>query len=1052
MKKAFLIIAMLIAFGASLYAADNVEYYFKFQIDSKQELDKLTRIISIDKVVGNEVYAYANPEEMREFEMMGYIYEELQHPGTLIRPKMAIEKDGMTDWDAYPTYNAYLSMMNQFAADYPGLCEIVNIGTSVEGRALLFAKISDNIGIEEDEPEVMYTGTIHGDETAGYVLSLRLIDYLLTNYGTDSLATRLVDSCEIWINPLANPDGTFNNGDTTVYSATRYNANSKDLNRNFPDPEDGPNPGGTWQPETIAMMNIADAQNFVISANMHGGAEVCNYPWDTWSRLTPDDGWWVDVCRQYADSAQYYSPSGYMTFQNNGITNGYAWYSISGGRQDYMNYFHGCREFTLEMSNTKLLPASQLPAWWTYNKVSMLDYLEQGLYGVRGIVTDNSTGLPILAMVRTLNHDTDMDSSMVYTDPDIGNYHRMLEAGTYDIEFSAPGYYTDTIYSVSVVDLQSTRVDVALVPLPNEPSLAFVSHNGGLIDPGDAVGANITLVNNGAGISYNTAGTLSSTDPYITITQNYSTYPNIGALGGMESSDAQYQFNVSSSCPNNYLATLRLDVTADGYADSIFFDIMVGQQIEDFELGDFSQYPWVLGGDQDWTVQSTTVYNGVYAARSGSITHGQETTLELTAEVITSGDVSFYYKVSSESGYDYLRFYIDGIQQDEWAGNVEWTQVSYPVSAGARTFKWEYAKDGSVSGGSDCGWVDFIVFPPLHIAPDIITISLPDWTVGYAYSEQLVAAGGTGTLTWTDLNNDLDGSGLTLSAGGLLSGTPTSTGTISFTAQVEDTNNETDQQLYTFDINAQPVIQAASLPDWTEGRSYSQQLSATGGTGVLSWTDFDSDLDGTGLTLSQSGLLSGIPSINGTIQFTALVTDDIGATDSEEFSLTINPVLEITTPSVPDGTVGQAYSMQLACSGGTGEKSWNDKYNHLDGSGLTLSGDGLLSGTPTSAGEIGFYAEVEDVTGSKDEKQFAFTINADYICGDSNNDDDVNVSDAVWIINYVFTSGSAPDPLESGDANCDGDVNVSDAVWIINYVFVSGDSPCDTDGDGQPDC
>jgi len=74
------------------------------------------------------------------------------------------------------------------------------------------------------------------------------------------------------------------------------------------------------------------------------------------------------------------------------------------------------------------------------------------------------------------------------------------------------------------------------------------------------------------------------------------------------------------------------------------------------------------------------------------------------------------------------------------------------------------------------------------------------------------------------------------------------------------------------------------------------------------------------------------------------------------------------------------------------------------------------------------------------------------ICGDANSDESVNVSDAVYIINYVFVGGDPPDPLESGEVNCDGSVNVSDAVYIINYVFVSGTPPCDTDGDSIPDC
>jgi len=75
-----------------------------------------------------------------------------------------------------------------------------------------------------------------------------------------------------------------------------------------------------------------------------------------------------------------------------------------------------------------------------------------------------------------------------------------------------------------------------------------------------------------------------------------------------------------------------------------------------------------------------------------------------------------------------------------------------------------------------------------------------------------------------------------------------------------------------------------------------------------------------------------------------------------------------------------------------------------------------------------------------------------YICGDADRSEAVNVSDAVWIINYVFVSGNPPNPIESGDVDCSGACNVSDAVWIINYVFVGGNEPCDTDGDTVPDC
>jgi Zinc carboxypeptidase/Carboxypeptidase regulatory-like domain/Dockerin type I domain len=1046
-----LLAAFILSFATT--QARPIETYFKFEISNRAELDKLTRVISIDNVKGNTVFAYANEDELSMFESLGYTYEILQHPGTLIDPAMSTDKSGLKDWDTYPTYDAYVAMMQQFAIDYPSLCEVTTIGYSVEGREIIYIKISDNVSIEEDEPEVMYSSSMHGDELTGYVLTLRLIDSLLVSYGTDSLITRLVDSCEIWINPLANPDGTFAGGNSSVYGATRSNANGYDLNRNFPDPEDGPNPGGTRQQETTIMMDFAELHTFVISANFHGGAEVINYPWDTWYPVHVDDVHLEAISRQYADSAQYYSPSGYMTDQDNGITNGAAWYSISGGRQDYMTYFHQCREVTNEISGTKLIAASQLPAHWNYNRIALLNWLEEGLFGIRGIVTDNSTGLPLHAMIRLLGHDTDHDSSMVFTDPDVGDYHRMINPGTYDVEFSAPGYFSDTVTSVVVTSQQSIRVDVALVPLPNEPVLGFGGHNGGIIDPGDTVSMNITLINYGAGIAYNTVGTLSEDDPYLNVLQSTSTYPNIGTLGGSEESNSLYQFEVLSSCPLDYITELRLDVIADGgYVDSFFFDITIGLLIESFENGDFSALPWEMSGIADWTIVSDEVYDGIYASKSGSISHNQASEMSLTASVTSNANISFYYKVSSESGYDTLKFYIDNDLMGHWSGTAGWAEVSYPVTVGSRTFKWRYAKDGNTSNGSDCGWIDKITFPSMVIIPEISTLSLPDWTQAAFYSEQLEASGGMGTLTWSDKNGDLFGTGLNISATGVVSGIPLGTGTITFTAVVTDGNSQTDEREFSFDINASPEITSTAVPDWTEGKSYAYQLQATGGTGSLLWSDRDSELVGSGLALSSTGLLSGLPTDDGAIHFIAKIVDHATASDEHEFNFVINQTISILTESLPDGIIDEPYSFQLESEGGTGSKIWSDRYNSLNGSGLSLSEEGLISGTPLESGLIGFYAEVEDITGSNVYKPLSFDIKSGYICGDANSDEDVNVSDAVFIINYVFIGGDTPDPIESGDANCDEDTNVSDAVWIINFVFIGGDIPCDTDGDSEPDC
>ena len=179
---------------------------------------------------------------------------------------------------------------------------------------------------------------MHGNELAGYVLSLRLINYILDNYGNNQRITNLVNEIDIWINPLANPDGAYAGGNQNVNFATRYNANWVDLNRNYPDPQDGPHPDGNpYQEETNIFLALADSINFTLSANIHGGVEVCNYPWDTWSNLTADNDWWQYVSHEYADTCQANSVSGYFNYLNDGITNGNDWYEVNGGRQDYMN-------------------------------------------------------------------------------------------------------------------------------------------------------------------------------------------------------------------------------------------------------------------------------------------------------------------------------------------------------------------------------------------------------------------------------------------------------------------------------------------------------------------------------------------------------------------------------------------------------------------------------------------------------------------------------------------------------------------------------------------
>ncbi|NIR95680.1 MAG: hypothetical protein GWO08_19175, partial [Gammaproteobacteria bacterium] len=282
--------------------------------------------------------------------------------------------------------------------------------------------------------------------------------------------------------PLANPDGMYR-ADTTVSNPWRGNANGVDLNRDFPDRISDPinTPIGR-EPETQAMMALAAAHNFNLSANFHGGAQVANYPWDNGApsgsySACPDDAWFIDVATDYASTNNDLLNGGFT----NGITNGCDWYAIFGGRQDWIYYWHGGRELTIELWNTKFPPGSVLPQRWANNRESFLSHMEQTFKGVRGIVSDVNSGNPLWAQI-----DVDGYAEVpVFTDPDVGDFHRMLLPGNYTLYVRAPHHYADTLYNVTVVDTGATRLNTALQKLPNngivgQVVLTDTSYHGGI--------------------------------------------------------------------------------------------------------------------------------------------------------------------------------------------------------------------------------------------------------------------------------------------------------------------------------------------------------------------------------------------------------------------------------------------------------------------------------------------------------------------------------------------------------------------------------------------
>ncbi|MBA5866065.1 MAG: hypothetical protein GDA67_05130 [Nitrospira sp. CR1.3] len=261
----------------------------------------------------------------------------------------------------------------------------------------------------------------------------------------------------------------------------------------------------------------------------------------------------------------------------------------------------------------------------------------------------------------------------------------------------------------------------------------------------------------------------------------------------------------------------------------------------------------------------------------------------------------------------------------------------------------------------------------INAAPAVLAITttspLPSGNVGQAYSQTVQATGGTGARTWSIITGTLPQNLSLNSATGTISGTPTATGTSSFTVRVADAAGQADQQALSILINpaVPPTITTMSLPGGTVGLPYSQTLAATGGTGTLAWTRSAGSLPAN-LALSSAGIISGTPTNTGTSNFTVRVTDALSQSDTQALSITISAALTITTTSpLPNARVGRSYNQTLQRSGGTAPFTWS--VSAALPSGLQLAAStGVISGTPAN-GTLGTHTRTYTVQDSSTPRQ-----------------------------------------------------------------------------------
>ncbi len=285
----------------------------------------------------------------------------------------------------------------------------------------------------------------------------------------------------------------------------------------------------------------------------------------------------------------------------------------------------------------------------------------------------------------------------------------------------------------------------------------------------------------------------------------------------------------------------------------------------------------------------------------------------------------------------------------------------------------DYGEPSIVEAGLDAIRVERYAcsLPPVTIVTD----SLPAWTTGHQYLQQLQATGGVGPLIWTEEGTALSESGLALSPDGRVSGIPVVPQTIDFSVRVTDSLQQAAVREFSLQINPPVEITTESLPDWTVDAPYLQSLAADGGTGDLAFEDVGMRLGQVGLTLTGDGSIQGPPTDTGHVVCTLKVTDQVGDWDQVSLEFRINPGIRIITDSLPQWTIGFAYEQTIVATGGTGALTFSDVTGGFIGNGLVLSSDGVLSGVPVVSGVLQLAVAVSDEGGHSTGQVFDLVLN-----------------------------------------------------------------------------
>ena len=312
---------------------------------------------------------------------------------------------------------------------------------------------------------------------------------------------------------------------------------------------------------------------------------------------------------------------------------------------------------------------------------------------------------------------TMIDSVENFTNLNAGDSVLLADAVSFSVSTQVPDNHVIECQALVIAGTDTIRRNFHLTtygPILDIIDVVINDNGNGYLDPGEITYATFVLKNKGGAKATNLFITITSWDTNLILINNTGL---LGQVLAHASGNFIFNIKVLPSAPLGHVCPVHVHLTADNqvvYDDVVY--LTIGLTGENFESGNFSQFSWTQGGDAPWFICDSLPYEGTYCAQSGDINDNDDSYLYVGMDVLSNSSISFYRRVSCEPdptnhNYDYLGFYIDNALLAKWDGEKDWDIYSANVSAGYRTFKWNYHKDYSVSNGKDAAWIDKIIFP-----------------------------------------------------------------------------------------------------------------------------------------------------------------------------------------------------------------------------------------------------------------------------------------------------------------------------------------------------